>query len=1039
MSYRSLGVLALTLLVAGAVLWSAGTAVSTPSSSAVPHSGLGPDSYEIFMVSRQFTPSPGMADEDRAALDALAQQARREGRSRVHALVQLDYIPTQAQRDALARQGLILVEYIPNYAWIAAVPADNPTGVAGLPGVRWVGSLAAADKVDASLAVESSPWAYDAATNRAALYVTMHQDVPPEASEALLSSRGQVQGYAPSANLYVVWADRDQVDALLNEDLVSWVQPAEPKWEPGNNATRAWIDSDDLDGAGYGNADGTNVDILIYDVGWVRSTHQELTGRVTQRDASCTVGDHPTHVACTTSASGVVAAATGHANNMHALLSDCMSTDTGMYYYTDPGELQSDLTYAKDTWSPAGGDADGAELLNASVGTNTAPNGWPCVWEGNYGPTAVILDNMVRGDTAASGKFIAVWSNGNDRGGTARCGDTYHTTAPPACAKNPINVGATNKNADTMTSFSSWGPCDDGRIKPVISAPGCATSGGIYSCLATRDNAYDGTYCGTSMASPAVVGVVAELIEYCRAQGLSYCPASGEFWPSSAKALLMHAAVDLGNAGPDYQYGYGRIDADATADLITDNAGTDPDFRQEQITNHGEVDSYQITVSGSPAQLKVSLAWDDEAATMQALRKLVNDLDLEVVAPNATVYRPYILDPNNPANAATTGVDSVNNQEQVVVSSPANGTWTIRVIGKTVPAAPQDYTIVFPNAYTTAPSQTPGATPTVTPTPNPAYCAEYITNGSIESGTTGWTISRSAAQSRTYAHAGTYSMRAGGIDTDGTYYQDIAVPADMYQGTISFWYRMQTSETTHPWDFFDVEVRNPATNQALTTLLSTDDSKTNGVWTQASFAVGPEYAGRNIRVHFSADVDVSFDTYWYVDEVSVYLCRVISPDSDGDGCTSNQEDVGAPPPVPGSTCSSRSACYSDSHWYDFYNVPVPANPDSTPSGPRDGAVAIDDVVATLFYFATFDGDAGDPNSNGVTYDSLKDSDWFNGARQVMSPDGLVNQWDKVGRRYDRSPSAVPNPPWEAGPPDGAVGMDDVLVVLAQFGLECSTP
>ena len=169
------------------------------------------------------------------------------------------------------------------------------------------------------------------------------------------------------------------------------------------------------------------------------------------------------------------------------------------------------------------------------------------------------------------------------------------------------------------------------------------------------------------------------------------------------------------------------------------------------------------------------------------------------------------------------------------------------------------------------------------------------------------------------------------------------------------------------------------------------------------------------------------------------LSAVCAGDTDGDGCTADQELYSTPPPAPGSTCSAPSPCYSDSHWYDFYDVPVPANPDSTPNGPRDAAMAMDDVVATLFYFGTVDGDGGDPNSDGVTYDSLKDGDWFNGAAQVMSPDGLVNQWDKVGRRYDRSPSAVPNPPWEAGPPDGAVGMDDVLVVLAQFGLECSTP
>jgi subtilisin-like proprotein convertase family protein len=843
------------------------------------------------MVSRQFTPDQGIAEADRLALDGLAQQTDAAGRDRIHALVQLDFIPTEAEKNALARQGLVLLEYIPNYAWIAAVPVSNPAGVLSIPGVRWLGSLAAADKVDAALPLDAAALSSESADNRVVLYVVMHRDVSPEVGQSLLAGYGEVKSYTDSSNLYVVWMDPANVEALLADDRVSWVQPAEPGWTPINNVARQWIDSDVLDSASYGSADGTNVDILIYDGGGVRSTHQELTGRVTLRDtAGCPAHDHPTHVACTTSASGVTAAATGHANNMHALLSDCMSSSTGIFFYTDPGELQSDLVYAKDTWSPSGGDADGAELLNASVGTNTAPNGFPCVYEGNYGPTDIILDNVVRGDVAASGKFIAIWANGNERG-SGRCGSSYHTTAPPACGKNAIQVGATNKDADTMTSFSSWGPCDDGRIKPVISAPGCASSGSIYSCSAASDTGYT-NMCGTSMASPATAGVVAQLIEYCRAQGLAYCPADGEFWPSSARALLMHAAIDLGNAGPDYQYGYGRIEADASADLLTNSAPNYADLRQDQISAQSEIDTYQITISGSPAQLKVSLSWDDEAATMQALRKLVNNLDLEVVAPGGTVYYPYVLDPVNPGNTATTGVDNINNQEQVVVASPANGAWTIRVIGRAVPAAPQDYSIVFPNAYNTAPNQTPGATPTTTPTPDPAYCAEYITNGSIESGTTGWTISGSAAQSNTYAHAGAYSMRSGGA-SDGGFYQDITAPSDMYYGTIGFWYRMQTSETSHPYDFFDVEVRDPATNQALTTLLSTDDSRTNGVWTQALFTIGPEYAGRSVRLHFSADVDTAVNTYWYTDEVSMYLCRT----SSGGSTPTRTPTLTNPPPT----------------------------------------------------------------------------------------------------------------------------------------------
>lgn len=861
------------LLYAGAVSVAAlvpALALGARPSSTGPEPRLGPDSYEIRMISRQFTPGRGVAAE---ALEEPARRAAAAGRSRFHALVQLDHIPTQAEKNLLRREGLVLLEYIPNYAWIAAIPAGNPAQVAQLPGVRWAGRLAAADKTDPSLAIESSPWAYDEGTGQVALYVTMHRDVSRQAGEALLSSHGEVASYAPSANLYVLLADKNRVDALLEEDLVGWVQPAEPKWEPINNETRAWIDSDILDGAGYGDADGTDVDILIYDGGHVRSTHLELTGRVTTRDTGCAVSDHSTHVACTTSASGgYKTAATGHANDMHALLSDCLTQDTGVFYYTDPGELEQDLVYAKDAWNPSGGDGEGAELLNASVGTNTAPNGWPCAWEGNYGPTSIILDNVVRGDAAGSGKLIAVWANGNERG-SSNCGTGYYSTAPPACAKNPIQVGATNKDADTMTSFSSWGPCDDGRIKPVVSAPGCALdpNAGIYSCTARNDRAYNGSYCGTSMASPAVAGVVAQLIEYCRKQGLSYCSGSSEFWPSSAKALLMHAAVDLGNPGPDYQFGYGRVDADATADLITYEADG-PDFRQDQIADQGEIDEYQITISGGAPVLTVTLAWDDEAATMQALSKLVNDLDLEVVAPDSTVHRPYVLDPGNPGSAATTGADHVNNQEQVVVSGPLTGTWTIRVIGTAVPAAPQDYTIVFPGAYSTVAGETPGATPTPTPAPDPAYCSEQITNGGFESGTAGWTTSGSAQASSTYATEGAYSMQAGGTAA-GAFYQDIAIPADMYTGTISFQYRMQTAETSHPWDFYDVEVRDPATDTALTTLLSTDDSKTNATWIPASFAVGPEYAGQSIRMHFSAAVDGVVDTYWYVDEVSVYVCQ----------------------------------------------------------------------------------------------------------------------------------------------------------------------
>ena len=112
--------------------------------------------------------------------------------------------------------------------------------------------------------------------------------------------------------------------------------------------------------------------------------------------------------------------------------------------------------------------------------------------------------------------------------------------------------------------------------------------------------------------------------------------------------------------------------------------------------------------------------------------------------------------------------------------------------------------------------------------------------------------------------------------------------------------------------------------------------------------------------------------------------------------------------------------FNPSAWYDFYDVPVPANRDPAPNGPRNRAVSLADVLAVLWYARA--ADDGVPNGNGVDYDSDKNGDTI-----------------EDGRDYDRSPGMPPNPPWDAGPPDGAVTIRDVLGVMGQVGLDCSGP
>ncbi|GAG00578.1 unnamed protein product, partial [marine sediment metagenome] len=137
----------------------------------------------------------------------------------------------------------------------------------------------------------------------------------------------------------------------------------------------------------------------------------------------------------------------------------------------------------------------------------------------------------------------------------------------------------------------------------------------------------------------------------------------------------------------------------------------------------------------------------------------------------------------------------------------------------------------------------------------------------------------------------------------------------------------------------------------------------------------------------------------------------LDPDADQDGCARSEEDPGALAPKPGAKAAD-DVFFQDLAWYDFYDVPT-SSLKGGPGGCYDGGVTMPDVLAVLSYVGAYEGDGAhyDANVNGNTM-----------------ADGI---------EYDRSPSCQPNPPFDAGPPNGAVGMSDVLGVLAQVGLACS--
>ncbi|MBN1343477.1 MAG: S8 family serine peptidase [Phycisphaerae bacterium] len=618
-----------------------------------------------------------------------------------HVVVRLAAIPSAQEREAMAAEGIQLLRYLGDNAFFARISggekAANDAKAAGVTAAcgiqaEWKqapmilrGQFPAyargnAPAVGGRVAADGeNP---DGEIDAVALCVLLHPDVDVDlqGSAAITRHGGQVRGIVRSINMIMACMPAANVAALAAEDVVQWVEPPLPPLGPTNDSNRVLTQADVVQAAPY-SLTGAGVNVLVFDAGKAHAAHQDFGGRLTTRDDSSTI-DHATHVAGTIGGSGARSGgqyrgmAPGVTMQSYGIEPSGWLTPPDILY-TNPGDIEQDYEEAINTY--------GAEIANNSIGTNVAHRPTlPCEWEGDYGTTSQLIDSIVRGSLGAPMRVI--FANGNERGNTGRCGTSYHTTAPPACAKNHITVGAVNSNDDSMTDFSSWGPTDDGRLKPDIVAPGCQSDGdnGVTS---TSSNGGYVVMCGTSMATPTVTGLCALLLETYKYLYI------GDPLPlnSTLKVLLAHNAVDLGNPGPDYKFGYGSV---RIQDTITFMYGEYSRYLTGSVDQDGEA-YYFVEVPAGATELKVTMAWDDPPGAVNTTPELVNDLDLVAISPGgASVHYPWTLDPGNgDAPAIRTQRDDRNNIEQVVVDAPAAGVWTIKVIGYAVPEGPQTYSL----------------------------------------------------------------------------------------------------------------------------------------------------------------------------------------------------------------------------------------------------------------------------------------------------------------------------------------------------------
>jgi hypothetical protein len=625
--------------------------------------------------------------------------ARRLTGTERHVLVRFERAPDAHTRALLAAAGVELGHALGAGAYFARVVSTrlDTVAIARQGGLVDVRELELSWKLHPDLlAGAERPWtvvARDAAgAPTLAVYALLQEDAAlEEVAGALGELGGTLFDELESVGGLVAFVPRARLSEFAALDAIAWVEPALPQLDTvglkRNDSNRAMVQANTLQAAPY-SLTGAGVKVLVYDGGTARATHTDFGGRLVSRDASGLI-DHATHVAATIGGSGAASGGlrAGMAPGVTIESYGFQYDGSGVFFFTNPGDFESDYQAAF---------ALGADIANNSIGTNVEPNGFHCPIQGDYSVLDVLIDEVVRGSLGAP--FRVVWANGNERQGT-RCDvegfPGYYSTAPPATAKNHITVGALNSNDDSMTSFSSWGPTDDGRLKPDISAPGCQAGGdnGVTSAGASSDVSYV-TFCGTSMASPTVCGISALILEDWRAQFGGADPRN-----STLKALLAHTAFDRGNVGPDFLYGYGSVRAQTAVDFM--RLGQ---FEESELVETGAARRWTVTVAPATSELRLTLAWDDAPALPNVFGSLVNDLDLVVRDPNGTQHHVWTLDPESPSTAAVrTAADHRNNLEQVLVNAPLAGIWTIEVRGFDVPEGPQPFSLTSSHALVVPP------------------------------------------------------------------------------------------------------------------------------------------------------------------------------------------------------------------------------------------------------------------------------------------------------------------------------------------------
>nr|WP_299071248.1 S8 family serine peptidase [uncultured Allomuricauda sp.] len=428
--------------------------------------------------------------------------------------------------------------------------------------------------------------------------------------------------------------------------------------DPSNQVSRAHtLYSDGLMSLGL---DGSGMQVGVWDAGVALTTHQEFGTRAKNGDDSDEVGSHATLVTGNLISSGVKPNAKGVAYGAEALTHN----------------------WTRDKIEVAEAAANGLLLSNHSYGIKS--DRVPDWYFGSYIRVSQDWDKIMYNApyylmVTAAGNAQKSYDNETPIFGTTA--DGFDLLLGFATSKNGLTIAGANTKIGSngelqeanVTSYSSFGPVDDGRVKPDLAGDGSS----VFSTSSTTNTSYD-TSAGTSMAAPGITGALLLLQQY-------HEELYGGFMKAKTlKGLALHTADDVDAPGPDYKMGWGIMNAKAAAEALQ-NKGYSSLIEEESLVD-GE--TFSMTINAKEGEKMIaSISWTDPEGEYinrgdlnGTTPALMNDLDIRITK-NGNTYYPWKLNVSRVNDAATKGDNLVDPFERIEIDN-ASGEYNITVTHK---------------------------------------------------------------------------------------------------------------------------------------------------------------------------------------------------------------------------------------------------------------------------------------------------------------------------------------------------------------------